>query len=129
MNTSLKVLQCDLFRCSLSRLGERLYDGSYKLKQVLQYVQNRYQIKLGNGNKYIFEQAGAQLPKHQQRSSGGHYSRCRHPNLLNALFGTSMSMARLALLALAWPAPPVVRMSNARTPPPASASAARGTTP
>lgn len=50
MNTSLKVQQCDLLRCSLRRLGERLYDGICKLKQVLQYGQNSHQIKLGNGN-------------------------------------------------------------------------------
>lgn len=47
--------------CSLSRRGERVYDGRCKLKQVVQNGQNRYEIKLDNGNKYIFEQAGAQF--------------------------------------------------------------------
>lgn len=47
--------------CSLSRNSERVYDGSCKLKQVRQNGQDRYEIKLGNGSKYVFEQAGAQF--------------------------------------------------------------------
>ncbi|MEB3331576.1 MAG: YcgJ family protein [Synechococcaceae cyanobacterium] len=47
--------------CSLSRRGERVFDGRCRLKQVRQNGQDRYEIKLGNGTKYIFEQAGRQF--------------------------------------------------------------------
>ena len=44
--------------CSLSRGGQRLYDGACRLKQVRQGGQNRYEVKLQNGNAYVFQQVG-----------------------------------------------------------------------
>lgn len=45
--------------CSLSRSGQRVFDGPCRLKQVRQGGQNRYEVKLENGNKYVFEQVGS----------------------------------------------------------------------
>jgi hypothetical protein len=44
--------------CSLSRSGQRVYDGPCLLKQVRQGGQNRYEVQLQNGNNYVFQQAG-----------------------------------------------------------------------
>jgi hypothetical protein len=44
--------------CSLSRSGQRVYDGPCMLKQVRQGGQMRYEVKLQNGNNYVFQQAG-----------------------------------------------------------------------
>lgn len=45
--------------CSLSRGGQRVFDGPCQLKQVRQGGQNRYEVKLQNGNNYVFQQNGA----------------------------------------------------------------------
>ena len=44
--------------CSLSRSGQRVYDGPCLLKQVRQGGQNRYEVQLQNGNTYAFQQIG-----------------------------------------------------------------------
>ena len=45
--------------CSLSRAGQRVFDGSCQLKQVMQGGQSRYEVRLENGNRYVFEQQGS----------------------------------------------------------------------
>lgn len=45
--------------CSLSRSGQRIYDGPCVLKQVMQGGQNRYEVQLQNGNRYAFQQQGS----------------------------------------------------------------------
>jgi hypothetical protein len=47
--------------CSLSRAGQRVYDGPCLLKQVRQGGQNRYEVQLQNGNNYVFQQIGGQF--------------------------------------------------------------------
>ena len=44
--------------CSLSRSAQRVYDGPCQLKQVMQGGQNRYEVQLQNGNRYVFQQQG-----------------------------------------------------------------------
>ena len=47
--------------CSLSRNAQRVYDGPCLLKQVMQGGQNRYEVQLQNGNRYIFQQLGGRF--------------------------------------------------------------------
>ena len=47
--------------CSLSRGGQRVYDGPCLLKQVMQGGQSRYEVQLQNGNNYVFQQLGGQF--------------------------------------------------------------------
>jgi hypothetical protein len=42
--------------CSLSRNSQRVFDGPCLLKQVRQGGQNRYEVQLQNGNRYVFQQ-------------------------------------------------------------------------
>jgi hypothetical protein len=44
--------------CSLSRNGQRLYDGPCQLKQVMEGNSNKYVVKLKNGNRYTFVRQG-----------------------------------------------------------------------
>ena len=44
--------------CSLSRSGQRVYDGPCQLKQVMQGSENRYVVQLQNGNRYVFVRQG-----------------------------------------------------------------------
>jgi hypothetical protein len=45
--------------CSLSRGSMRVFDGGCTLKQVKQGSENRYEVKLENGNRYVFKQQGS----------------------------------------------------------------------
>lgn len=45
--------------CSLSRGGQRVYDGPCQLKQVMQGNENRYVVQLQNGNRYVFVRQGS----------------------------------------------------------------------
>jgi hypothetical protein len=45
--------------CSLSRSGQRVYDGACTLKQVNKGGQSRYEVRLQNGSKYVFQQTGS----------------------------------------------------------------------
>jgi hypothetical protein len=45
--------------CSLSRGGQRVYDGPCQLKQVMQGNDNKYVVQLQNGNRYIFVRQGS----------------------------------------------------------------------
>ena len=47
--------------CSLSRSAQRVYDGPCLLKQVMQGGQNRYEVLLQNGNRYVFQQLGGRF--------------------------------------------------------------------
>ena len=47
--------------CSLSRNGQRIFDGPCLLKQVRQGGQNRYEVQLQNGSNYVFQQSGSQF--------------------------------------------------------------------
>ena len=47
--------------CSLSRSAQRVYDGPCLLKQVMQGGQNRYEVQLQNGNRYVFQQVGGRF--------------------------------------------------------------------
>jgi hypothetical protein len=47
--------------CSLSRSAQRVYDGPCLLKQVMQGGQNRYEVMLQNGNRYVFQQVGGRF--------------------------------------------------------------------
>ncbi|MFM2174259.1 MAG: hypothetical protein RLZZ54_2186 [Cyanobacteriota bacterium] len=47
--------------CSLSRSAQRVYDGPCLLKQVMQGGQNRYEVTLQNGNRYVFQQLGGRF--------------------------------------------------------------------
>jgi len=47
--------------CSLSRGGQRVYDGPCLLKQVMQGGQSRYEVRLQNGTNYVFQQLGGQF--------------------------------------------------------------------
>jgi len=47
--------------CSLSRSAQRVYDGPCLLKQVMQGGQNRYEVQLQNGNRYVFQQLGGRF--------------------------------------------------------------------
>ncbi len=42
--------------CSLSRSAQRVYDGPCLLKKVMQGGQNRYEVLLQNGNRYVFQE-------------------------------------------------------------------------
>lgn len=44
--------------CSLSRSSQRVFDGPCQLKQVMQGRLNRYEVRLQNGNLYVFTQQG-----------------------------------------------------------------------
>jgi hypothetical protein len=44
--------------CSLSRGGQRVYDGPCQLKQVMQGNENRYVVQLQSGNRYVFVRQG-----------------------------------------------------------------------
>lgn len=45
--------------CSLTRGGRREFDGPCQLKQVRKGNQNRYEVQLQNGNRYVFRQTGS----------------------------------------------------------------------
>ena len=47
--------------CSLSRSGQRVFDGPCLLKQVNQGGQSRYEVQLQNGRNYVFQQLGGQF--------------------------------------------------------------------
>ena len=46
--------------CSLSRSGQRIFDGTCRLKQVRKGDQNLYEVQLQNGSNYVFRQNGSQ---------------------------------------------------------------------
>lgn len=54
-----KQVARDTGLCSLSRGAQRVYDGGCTLKQVRQGSDNRYEVKLENGNRYVFKQQGS----------------------------------------------------------------------
>ena len=40
--------------CSLSRSSQRVFNGPCQLKQVMQGRLNRYEVRLQNGNLFVF---------------------------------------------------------------------------
>lgn len=78
--------------CSLSRGSQRVYDGPCLLKQVRQGGQNRYEVRLQNGNTGIFRFGDYKLVATQENSNRNTSTNRDAAvgnaigNLLNALF-------------------------------------------
>lgn len=56
--TSQKQVARDTGLCSLTRAGQKIYDGACTLKQVRTSDSNRYEVVLNNGSRYVFQQQG-----------------------------------------------------------------------
>lgn len=53
-----KQVARDTGLCSLSRSGQKVFDGACTLKQVSSAGSNRYEVVLNNGNRFVFLQQG-----------------------------------------------------------------------
>lgn len=54
-----KQVARDTGLCSLTRSGQKIYDGACTLKQVKANGQSRYEVVLGNGSRFVFKQQGS----------------------------------------------------------------------